>query len=267
MQFEINKFFAKQISFEWLITSMVFSTGFIWLLYILNLVFNLPVGHWWQYLALPGEFFNLLRQPWSIITYAWVHTELVGFLINLLMLYFIGRLFLIYEKEKKLLRLFFAGILSGALSFLLSYYFLPFLYSDERQAYLTGISGGFVIWLAYLAAKYPDYEVHISVFGNWKIKYLFFFLLFFDLVLLNYSNSGGHVAHLGAMATGWIFGKTGIKKSIGSISTKNKIYDNYKTANEKKIDRILEKINRSGYESLTEKEKEILYRESQRNRD
>lgn len=263
-----SKYFGRgQISFEWLIASVVIATAVIWFLYFLSLAFDLPVGHWWQKAALPGEWRLFLRQPWSLLTYAWVHTGLIGFLVNLLLLYYIGNLFLIFESERNLLRLFWAGILAGGTAFLLTYAALPFLYRDEPQAYLTGISAGYMIWLAYLAAKYGNYDVPVRLVGRVKIKYIFYFFLVLDLLLLFTANSGGHVAHLAAALTGWLSATTVrrpvIQKKARTVDFPN-IYDNYKTSREKEIDRILEKINRSGYESLSEREKEILYRESQR---
>jgi len=94
--------------------------------------------------------------------------------------------------------------LAGGTAFLLTYATLPFLYRDEPQAYLTGISAGYMIWLAYLAAKYGNYDVPVRLVGRVKIKYIFYFFLVLDLLLLFTANSGGHVAHLAAALTGWL---------------------------------------------------------------
>ncbi len=262
--------FHGHLSFERIIASVVIATGLVWLFYFGALIFDLPTGHWWRYFALPGSWHTYAGQPWSILTYAWVHTGLIGFFINLLLLYYLGNLFLTFESEKKLIRLFWTGIISGATAFLLSVKLLPFFYSDEQNIYLTGISAGYMIWLAYLAKKYGDYRFHLRLAGEVKIKHVFFFFLIIDLLLLNTQNSGGHIAHLASMLAGWIWGTVEnkrINKKQQQLTREPKIYNNLKTATEKRIDRILDKINKSGFESLSKEEKEILYRESKRQKD
>jgi membrane associated rhomboid family serine protease len=261
--------FKGKISFERLIASVVIVTGAIWLLYFLALIFDAPTGHFWRYFALPGDWHSFIKQPWSLLTYAWIHTGLVGFFINLLLLYYLGNLFLTFFDEKKMMRLFWTGIIAGGLGFLLSYRFIPYLYKDEPNALLTGISSGYVIWLAYSAEIYGHHKVHLSLLGQIKIKHIFVFFLILDLLMLNLTNSGGHTAHLVSMAAGWIIATWESKrtaKKFRVVRNEPKIYDNLKTSTEKRIDRILDKINESGFDSLTAEEKEILYRESERNK-
>ncbi len=264
----LKYFFRGNSSFERLIASVVIATAIIWVFYFLALLFDLPTGHWWRYFALPGSWQIFIKQPWSLVTYAWIHTGLIGFFINLLLLYYLGNIFLTYEDEKKMMSLFAVGILTGAMAFLLSIKYLPFFYKDETNVYLTGISAGYMIWLAYLGRKYGDYSVTLRLMGDVKIKHIFLFFIVLDLLLLNTANSGGHIAHLASMLAGWLL--AGKKRRIFSSEKKtgsshHKIYDNLKTSSEKRLDKILDKINRSGFESLTAEEKEILYRESERN--
>jgi len=257
-----------KINFERLIASVVIATALVWIFYFTGMITGASVGHWWQYAALPGDWHVFVRRPWSIITYAWIHTGLVDFLINLLLLYYIGNMFLTYESEKKLMRLFWTGIVAGGLAFLITRSFADILYKDEPYAYLTGISAGYMVWLAYLAAKYGDYETYVRLVGRIKIKYLFYFFVALDLILLTAYNSGGHVAHLAASLTGWLWAKAELnlsKSSVAPSTSRGGIYDNFKPPREKAIDRILEKINRSGFDSLTPEEKEILHKESRRN--
>jgi len=260
-------FAGRQLSFEGLIASVVIATAVIWMLYFLSLAFDLPVGHWWRYAALPGKWETFVRQPWSLVTYPWVHIGLVDFIVNLLLLYYIGTLFLVFEDERRLGVVFGVGAGAGALAFLLSYKYLPYFYGDEPAPYLTGISAGYIAWLAYLAAKYGKHRTYVRLLGHIRIRDIFFFFLFLDLVLLFTSNSGGHIAHLGAALAGWLYAVAGRLKTVRRnrhAETYPNIYDNFKTAREKEIDRILDKINRSGFDSLTEREKEILHRESKR---
>jgi len=256
-------FTAGGAFFDRLIGSVVAATAAVWILKFLHLAFNLPVGHWWQFFALPGELSEFFGQPWSLVTYAWVHTNLINFLFNLILLYYIGTLFLTYEPPSRMWKLFLAGIIGGGIAFLLSNKWIPFLYKDEPEALLTGISAGYVTWLAWLAARYGDQYVYIRLIGRVRIRHIFYFFLALDFLLLFTYNSGGHIAHLAAALIGWSWAKYIDRPRRTAPS---RIYDNYKPAREKEIDRILDKINRSGFDSLTEREKEILYRESERHR-
>ncbi len=246
---------------EKLIYSIVFSAILIWLLYIVHLLFRSNWHRIWIFFALPGEWNSLLRQPWSLFTYAWIHLNLFGFFFNLILLWFTGKLFLTYENEKKLFRVFMVGILSGAAGFLISYHLLPYFFHDEPNAYLTGISSGFLAWMGYLAYKYKDVRVYIRLIGYIKIRWIFYFFLLWDLIQFPVYNSGGHMAHIFGLFSGMIYA---LAENTRKKESPFKVYDNYKTGREKKLDIILDKINRRGIQSLTDEEKAFLEKESKR---
>ncbi len=238
---------------------------FFWIIFFLGETGLISFGHLWQYFALPASLPVFVRQPWSLITYPFIHLNIIDFFINLLLVHFIGTRLQTYEPDKRLFRLAFGGMTAGALALWGVYYFIPAWFADELNTYLTGMSVVFAAWLGYAGIRYGDYPLYMRLFGRWKWRWLLILFLIWDLVQLPLKNTGGHAAHLGAFAAGMLWAYALVRRPLNKSSKDFKVYDNYKTRSEKQIDRILDKINRSGLDSLTEEEKEILYRESQRN--
>jgi hypothetical protein len=142
----------------------------------------------------------------------------------------------------------------------------------------------------------PNYSIRLFLIGNVKILYLALALFIFDFFAIPSSNSGGHIAHIGGALYGFFyilairrggrlfsndtwkgfFGNTGNsfnfrkkQKPAGPYQGRPKTDDEYnaeKVAEQKRIDEILEKISRGGYDSLSREEKDFLFRSSGKNR-
>lgn len=241
-------------------------TVFFWLLWLLSNLGLMHAGYVWQYFALPGDWQDYIHQFWSLVTYPWIHLNLIDFLINLLLLHFVGTQLEIYESHRRMFRLAWTGILAGALGFWVVYAGMPSWFADEPNPYLTGISVIFTAWLGYAGVRLAGYKVNMRLFGHWPWKGLAALFVLWDAVQLPLANTGGHAAHLSAMLGGalWALAVRGIKSKPAPKKSRLKVYESQKPGTEKNIDRILDKINRYGMDSLTEEEKEILYRESLR---
>ncbi len=241
-------------------------TVFFWLLWLLSNLGLMRAGYVWQFLALPGDGNTFLHQFWSLVTYPWVHLNLIDFLINLILLYFVGTQLETYETHKRLYRLAWTGILAGALGFWAVYASVPSWFMDEPNPYLTGLSVIYTAWLGYAGVRLAGYRVNMRLLGRWPWKGLAALFVLWDAVQLPLANSGGHAAHLSAMLGGalWALAARGIKIRSSGPKSRLRIYESQKPGTEKNIDRILDKINRYGMDSLTDEEKEILYRESLR---
>lgn len=242
-----------------------------------------------SWLALPKEFSEFIVKPWSIFTYGFAHFGFWHLLFNMMILYFIGRSFSNLFKVKLSLNVYFLGILSGGLLFLLVYFIMPNGILDQVGP-LVGASAGVHASLIFLSAYMPNYEVRLFTF-NIKLKYIAMALVAFDILGLFGGNPGGNVAHLGGDALGYFYASrlkqgTDIGKgferfmdSIGSFFTTSKRsklktvhrkkkkplaghtkeeFDEFN--NQKQIDLILDKISKSGYESLSSAEKEFLFK-------
>lgn len=262
---------------------LVFFIG--WLLTVLS---SIPRSNSLNWLVLPNSFLDFIVKPWSILTYGFTHYDLFHLLFNMLVLYFVSRVMVNLFPKKQSLNIYFMGILAGGLLYLLAYNLIPDFFKD-RVTVLVGASAGVNALLIFICAYMPYREAR---FFSVRIKlwYLGAALVIFDVIrLFGGVNQGGMVAHLGGSFLGYMYatqllkGKdvgTGFGKIVDSIvnlfrskSTLKTVHKNKKKAyaghnkkqfdeynNQKKIDLILDKISKSGYDSLTKEEKAFLFK-------
>lgn len=243
-----------------------------------------------RFISVPSSLNTLLFRPWTIITYMFVHKELLHILVNLLWLYWFGTIFLEYFDQKKLVAVYILGGLAGALAYVASYNIFPaFAVVVEDSIPLLGASASVMAIVIAIAAYVPDYTVMLFLIGRVKIKYIAIVIFILTSVLDFSVNSGGKLAHIGGALFGYFYtqnyrqgrdlGKW-ISRMIDSIVTilrpspKMKVtfrkqadeyeYNKVKTERQEQINKILDKISKGGYDSLTKDEKDILFRESQK---
>ena len=242
------------------------------------------VSEWFHLPKILGEF---LGQPWSLVTYSFFHAGLGHIFWNMLMLYFTGRIFLNLFDNQRFLAVYFLGVIVGGLVFLLSYNIFPTLLNTNTA--LIGASAGVTAVLIFICAYIPNQEVRI-IFFNVKLWYVGAFFVLIDLIQIPYGgNVGGRLAHLGGALLGYIYarqllngkdigaGFTNMLNSIGNLfkkrekkgplktvykkgKTKKASFDYDKEARQRKVDAILDKISKSGYESLSKAEKDFLFK-------
>jgi membrane associated rhomboid family serine protease len=260
----------------------VFVIGFL-----LNKILNTSDSLYW--LNLPPDFFDFLFKPWTIVTYGFTHYGFFHILFNLLVLFFVSRIILNLFKPKTVLSIYFLGIIFGGLTFLLIYNVLPsgMLYPVIG---LVGASAGVRALLIFICAYMPQTEVRLA-FWNVKLMYIGIAVVIIDIIGLWSTNQGGNIAHLGGSVLGYVYAiqlQKGIDIGSGFQSFMNWIENLFKAnkrsplktvykgkSNEvadhtkrefkqfnkqKQIDSILDKISKSGYESLTKEEKEFLFK-------
>ncbi len=239
-----------------------------------------------KYFVLPADLKELLYRPWTLVTYMFLHWDFLHIIFNMLALFWFGRIFLRYLTDRQLYTTYLLGGLSGALLYLVSYNVFPGL--DASNAQVLGASAGVVAILLAISAYAPNYTVYIPLIGPVKVKYIAIVIVVLDFVRVASNNAGGFIAHIGGAFYGYFFAvqlKKG--KDIGVVfertvssfagffkrspgmkvtykSSANRMddmqYNKAKAENQKEIDRILDKIAKSGYDSLTKKEKETLFR-------
>jgi len=238
--------------------------------------------------AVPADIHLLIRKPWTLITYMFLHKNFLHILFNLLWLYWFGRIFLEYLDGKKLIGVYILGGLSGAFLYILAYNIFPVFFSQLKLSYALGASAAVMAIVISIAAYVPDYSVNLLFIGRVKIIYIAI-IGFLATSLFDFSiNTGGKIAHIGGALFGYLFtlqyrkGRDitrGFNRLLtaffGLFKPRPKVSVSYKKSesdhdfNRRKkdeqaaIDRILDKIAKSGYDSLTKEEKEILFRQSQ----
>jgi len=254
---------------------------------ILPFLFKLGANSIQQWFWLPNVLNEFFSQPWSIITYSFFHFDFWHIFQNMLILYFSSRILLNLFDGRKFLNIYFLGVIAGGLAFLLSYNIFPVFLEDVKP--MIGASAGVMAVLIFVCAYIPNQEVRL-IFFNLKLWYIGAFFVLKDLILLSTENSGGHIAHLGGALLGYMYARqlvqgldigAGFSKLIDGLinfftPSKRKapmktVYKNQKTStgstakyekdlHQKKIDAILDKISKSGYESLTKAEKDFLFK-------
>ncbi|UJH92933.1 rhomboid family intramembrane serine protease [Antarcticibacterium sp. 1MA-6-2] len=250
---------------------------------------------WFVFPKEPGEY---ILKPWSIITYSFLHSGIWHILSNMLILYYAGIYFLTYFSPKKLLTFYFMGVIIGALIYMLSYNLFP-AFQGTGKSYLMGASAGVMAVLVGIATHVPNLKIRLLILGSIKFWYIAAFLVLLDVIQIPISNSGGHLAHLGGALFGYIYASQlgrgndiagGFEKAIGAFlslfdsgkknkSTMRTVYRKpaqsptstaratrfSKSEKQEKIDAILDKISKSGYDSLTKQEKDFLFQVSKEN--
>lgn len=233
-----------------------------------------------DYLTLPANFSEFIRRPWTIITYMFLHIGFMHILFNMLWLYWMGRIFAEYMGEKRLLYTYIIGGICGGLLFMLVYG-VAFPQNDV----LLGASAGIMAVIIAIAGLLPNYEMVLLLIGPVKLKYIAA-AAFILSSLVDFSvNSGGKVSHIGGALYGLLFiwqykkGNDIAEKASRVVTGATRIFKPKKrkaklkatyggrsvSDKQRRIDDILDKISKSGYESLTKDEKDFLFKSSKEN--
>ncbi len=223
------------------------------------------------------DLIDLLSKPWSLITYGFFHSDLWHLIGNMIIFYLSGSVVLNLFGSERLIKIFILGILYGSLAYLISYNLFPAF--NNIKSSMIGSSAGVMAVFIFLASYNPNYSFRILNL-NVKILYIASFLVLIDIIQIPGGNSGGHIAHLGGAFLGYFYHKKMIQgDNYGNwiidlynfifkrkVKFKKRTYSNKTSvsvkdaATQKKIDLILDKISKSGYDSLTKGEKETLFK-------
>ena len=238
-------------------------------------------------MAVPANLQSLMVRPWTIVTYMFYHEDFLHILFNLLWLYWFGQLFLQFFAQRQLTWVYLLGGISGALLYILAFNLLPPFKGYAEVSLALGASASVLAVVIAVATLQPNFTVYLLFLGAVRLKYLALATVVIDIISIPVSNAGGHIAHLGGALFGFLYvaalrSGTDLAKPFYSISSirfpkrnrmkvtyrsHNADYDyNYRKAQkQKQIDDILDKIARSGYDSLTKEEKDILFKANNRN--
>jgi membrane associated rhomboid family serine protease len=247
-----------------------------------------------RWLAVPAVVSQLLSRPWTIFTYMFLHIDFFHILFNMLWLFWFGQIFLQYLNNRQLVFTYITGGLAGAILFILFYNIFPVFESALPAALALGASASVLAIVVGIAFYTPNYTIYLLLLGPVKIKYIAIFTIVIDFFMIRSGNAGGHIAHLGGALWGFLFIRAlskGVdmsllfkkfpfggffnifrsrkKQPFRNVYTSDRPmtddeYNHYKVQNQKRIDQILEKIKRSGYDSLTKEEKELLFSSSRK---
>lgn len=262
-------------------------------LVVLGAVLGLS-GLGWLYAAvksalmLPSWLPTLLIRPWTLLTYAFTHESFFHILFNMLNLYWFGQLLVEYLGARRLMSIYVLGALAGAVAFLLAMNLIPVLVTRFGYPPILGASGAVSAVIVGTATLLPDYTFMLILLGPVRIKWIAAVLVLLSVSGLTGDNAGGQFAHLGGALLGFMFVKqlqsgrdlgaplqrawawlTGLFEPKPTMRVSGSTRGTATavptpSADEAAIDLILDKINRSGYESLSKEEKQQLFRASKK---
>lgn len=241
-----------------------------------------------SWFVLPEGLGEFITQPWSIITYSFLHFGFFHIFFNMYVLYWFGRIVLNLFNEKRFLAIYLLGAVCGGLLYMLAYNLFPVFIGTN--GYLLGASAAVRAIMIFIAAYSPNTEVMIF---RWRIKlwHIGLAVILLDIIQIPTSgNAGGLIAHLGGALLGYLYAtqlakgndigkwfenildwfenlfKPRTKKPFRKVhrtTQKSSPRSNTKvdaSDHQKKVDGILDKIGKSGYESLTKAEKDFLFK-------
>lgn len=256
-------------------------------------LFNRSMAGVFEWLELPASLSRFFLQPWSILTYMFMHAGWMHILFNMLWLYWFGALFLNFFSAKHLRGVYILGGICGGVFYLAAYNIFPYFRPLVEYSFMVGASASVLAIVTATAYREPNYPIRLFLLGTLRLKYLALIVIGMDLLFITSNNAGGHIAHLGGALAGLAFAAglskgrdmtTWINKALDALASlfslkkrkpkmkvrygadRNKDYDYNarKKAQSEEIDRILDKLKKSGYESLTTAEKKSLFDASKR---
>ena len=260
---------------------------------LFSLAFDFDTVKW---LAVPADLKVLLYRPWTLISYMFLHYDFLHILFNMLWLFWFGKIFLEFLSTKQMRSVYLLGGISGAILYILAFNTIPAFKPMVPVSVALGASASVYAIVVAISAFAPDYSIGLMFIGRVKIKYVAIFVIALDVLSIAGSNAGGHIAHLGGALFGYLFAiqhkkgsditkgfsnfidgltdwfKPGPKMKVTENKYKKKQqkpttdreYNQQKAADQEEMDRILGKISKSGYDSLTKKEKETLFKFSKK---
>ena len=257
------------------------------LFFIASFLFNTSSEVLMQWFVLPEEPIEVLKQPWSLLTYSFLHGGFMHILFNMIWLNFFSKFILNLFSEKRFLTVYLLGALYGGLLFVTAYNVFPVFQS--KAGYLLGASASVSALMVFAATYSPNisFRFFMVTIKLWQLAVGLFLLDLFRLGSGN--NPGGMLSHIGGAVFGYLYAVQLAKgndiglwfeKIVASLANlfktrKNtpfrKVHKTSKNTTKKKttsvkderqikIDGILDKIGKSGYESLTKQEKDFLFK-------
>lgn len=246
-----------------------------------------------QWVAMPGNFGRLARHAWTPLSYMFSQIEPLHLIFNMLWLYWFGIVFQLLSTPKRMIGLYLLGGLGGAALYLLAVNTIP--YFAGHGGLLIGSSASVIAIVTATAIMAPDYRMNLLFLGAVSLKWIAIVTIGIDLLSVTGSNAGGHIAHLGGAAVGAIFA-LGLKRGHDITAPLNSLIDTIvnlfrrrpkvrparfrasaapsaprpkapsaaSAADQAELDKILDKIKKSGYSSLTADERARLFDVSRR---
>ena len=187
-----------------------------------------------SYLAASDYWWHMLTRPWTLLTHMFLHFDFWHVAMNMLFLYWFGRIFGDMVGDQYVLPLYLSAGLAGFLA-----YFVVFNLMPGATGIVAGASGAVAGVIVATGVITPEYEMRLLFLGNVKLKWIVLAAIFMQFVNLGReagselpSNFGGTIGHLGGIAFGILYatqrhrGRDLLEPAIGAIDWVEKTYNN-----------------------------------------
>ena len=297
---DIKREFAK--SENALVKIILINTAVFLVLLLIRVIFTLSqlpgvYDQILEQLFLPASTQAFIYKPWTLITNFFAHIDIFHILFNMLFLYWFGRLVDEYLGAKRVVALYFLGGIAGGLTFMVIYNLIPYFHPVVEASVLFGASAAAFSVAVGASTLLPNYTFNLIFLGPIRIKFIALFYIILSVAETLGSNPGGNLAHLGGALIGYLFikllqngtdlgkpiyammnGWSGLFRKRPSMQVTYREKQVYRSSNvyssstssttiempnQTEVDMILDKISKSGYESLTKEEKQKLFKASQ----
>jgi len=241
------------------VKNILYANAIVFLMSMMNYSFNAFLSA--NFALHPMEVIYNFK-VWQLVTYMFLHGGFWHIFFNMFIFWMFGSELEMEWGTKEFLKYYFICGIGAGLTILL---FSP-------NSITIGASGAvYGVMVAY-ALRYPNRPVYIYFLFPVKVKYLIGFLFFVSFFSTFGASSDGiaHAAHLGGMVIGFLYLKYWdhvyklkgwLNQQSGGKKQKMKYTQGDEAKTEyyrRKIDELLDKINRVGYLNLTEEEKQLL---------
>lgn len=230
----------------------------------------------------------ILFRPWSLLTHMFVHQGVWHLVVNMLWLNLGGMVFMHFHNTKRFVSTYFLAGLSGVLMMLLALNLIPRFAEMNYVVFASGASAAVLGIVVAAATTAPNFNLKLFVVGDVKLKWIALFAVISDILFIPEGNEGGRFGHLGGALFGYLYIRLSnsgtdltvdflkpwywVKEKLSERKKPIKVvhrkprndheYNQSKAEKQQQVDTILDKIKRSGYDSLSKKEKEILFKNS-----
>jgi len=283
---EIRRFFQQGS----VLSVLIICNLAIWILIqvfrVLFFLYNKPdsgiaVGYILEYLALPASVPLVIAKPWTLLTYMFLHIDFWHILFNMLWLYWFGKIFMEYLSSRQLFWVYILGGLSGGAVYIIAFNMFPVFKPMLPVSTALGASASVMAIVTAISFHVPNYTIRLLLIGRVKIVYLAVILFIFDFFMIPAGNAGGHLAHIGGALLGLLFiqfipGKKAERirdffrrkhfssrpSGFANRPVSDEEYNIRKKKDQTRVDEILEKISKGGYDSLSKDEKDFLFKTS-----
>lgn len=167
------------------------------------------LGDWYSegisFLMMPASVSKLIFQPWSMLTYMFLHEGIFHILFNMLFLYWFGQIVNQYLGSRKLANLYILGGLAGAVFYVAIYNLAPYFSNSVDTSLMLGASAGVFAIVVGAATLSPNTTFVLLLIGPVRIKYIAMFYVVLSFANSAGANAGGELAHLGGALMGYLY--------------------------------------------------------------